>query len=423
VTSQSPKEAGTPTGEYYNAWASMRYLVVDQGLSWSGREKDHLFLNLGDGTFAELSGISGADSIGDGRSLARVDWDDDGRLDLFFKSRTSPRVSLYLNTLASDGHWATFRLTGTRCNRDAIGARVELIVDGKTLRKTLKAGEGYLAQSSKMLHFGLGKAEQIERASVLWPDGSRDEYGALAVDTRYVLTQGSPEARVLAPRPRVALAAAPAPAEKPAKVRVPLVEKLPLAALPIPGLEQPARTLADFAGGPVLVNLWSTACAPCLKEFAGWKEHARELAATGLRIVTLGTDLVEQRADALAILERNGLAEHAGPADQPFLAAFEVLLTEVLDAQKSLPLPTSFLVDAQGRMVVLYVGPLEPELLLSDLATLAKMDPKPTNNARLLGGMRMITRARDYQALASRFRVIGRDDLAAYYEGLSSKAR
>jgi thiol-disulfide isomerase/thioredoxin len=423
VTSQSPKEAGTPTGEYYNAWASMRYLVVEQGLSWSGREKDHLFLNLGDGSFAELSGISGADSIGDGRSLARVDWNDDGRVDLFLKSRTSPRVSLYLNQLENDGHWVTFRLAGTRCNRDAIGARVELVVGGKTLRKTLKAGEGYLAQSSKTLHFGLGESAAIERASVLWPDGSRDEYGALAVDTRYALTQGSPEARVLAPKPRVRLAAAPAPAEKAAQVRVPLVEKLPLGALGIPGLDAPARTLGDLAGGPVLVNLWSTTCGPCLKEFAAWKERRKELDAAGVRLVTLGTDLAEKRADALAILEKNGLTKDAGLADERFLAAFEVLLTEVLDAQKALPLPTSFLVDPQGRMVVLYVGPLEVDVLLADLATLAKMDPKPTNNARLLGGIRMITRTRDYPALADRFKVIRRDDLAAFYAGLSSKVR
>ena len=44
-------------------------------------------------------------------------------------------------------------------------------------------------------------------------------------------------------------------------------------------------------------------------------------------------------------------------------------------------------------------------------------------DARLLGGIRMITRTRDYPALADRFKVSRRDDLAAFYAGLDSRAR
>jgi thiol-disulfide isomerase/thioredoxin len=181
--------------------------------------------------------------------------------------------------------------------------------------------------------------------------------------------------------------------------------------------------VADLAGGPVLVNLWSTTCGPCLKEFAGWQARRSELDAAKLRIVTLGTDLAEKRAEALAILERHGLARDAGPADERFLAAFEVLFTEVIESQKALPLPTSFLLDAQGRIVVLYVGPVEVDGLLADLATLARMDARQTGNARLLGGVRMIARGRDFPALAARFKVSGRDDLAAFYAEQSPRAR
>ena len=50
--------------------------------SHSGNERNQAFLNLGNGSFADVSGISGADSIADGRSFVFWDPDRDGRLDL-----------------------------------------------------------------------------------------------------------------------------------------------------------------------------------------------------------------------------------------------------------------------------------------------------------------------------------------------------
>ena len=65
------------------------------------------------------------------------------------------------------------KLRGTgKSNRDAIGARVFVHLEGRVLRQTLQAGDSFLAQSSKTLHFGLGEAEQIEQVRVVWPDGS-----------------------------------------------------------------------------------------------------------------------------------------------------------------------------------------------------------------------------------------------------------
>ena len=66
-------------------------------------------------------------------------------------------------------NYVEFRLTGTRSNRDAIGAIVKLYVNGSVLTRQVQPAGGYLAQSSRTLHFGLGSHPHIDRAEILWP--------------------------------------------------------------------------------------------------------------------------------------------------------------------------------------------------------------------------------------------------------------
>ena len=65
--------------------------------------------------------------------------------------------------------------------------------------KTLRAGEGFLSQSSKRVHFGLGESSQIRKVVIRWPGGASQEYAGLEVDRRYELVQGSVDPRMLPP--------------------------------------------------------------------------------------------------------------------------------------------------------------------------------------------------------------------------------
>ena len=134
--------------------------MIDSGRSFSGQEHNCVFLNTRDGRFANLSAGSGLDFPDDGRALAVCDWDQDGDLDLWISNRNAPRLRLLLNEGNRNNHFLSLRLrgNGTSVNRDAIGARVELIPKAKgphRLVRSLRGGEGFLAQSSKWLHFGL----------------------------------------------------------------------------------------------------------------------------------------------------------------------------------------------------------------------------------------------------------------------------
>ena len=93
-----------------------------EGRSWSGHERNNCFANLGQGSFADVSFVSGLDFADDGRAVAVVDWDGDGDLDLWLRNRTGPQLRLLRNDHPGTGHFLALRLEGTDSNRDAIGA-------------------------------------------------------------------------------------------------------------------------------------------------------------------------------------------------------------------------------------------------------------------------------------------------------------
>jgi hypothetical protein len=162
-----------------------------------------LMLNNGDGTFtdrAEQEGIEppregpllseqirGRDSPRSSRCAATADFDGDGRLDLmvnnindrpyYFKNRFLPR------------HYVAFRLQGTRSNRDAIGAVVKVYHSQGIMTREVHCTGGYLSQSSKTLHFGLGDADAIERVEVRWPSGEQQVLPLPMVDALNEITE------------------------------------------------------------------------------------------------------------------------------------------------------------------------------------------------------------------------------------------
>ena len=138
--------------------------LLFSGKSLSGRERNSLFLNVGNrrdgmpGKFANASFLSGFGLDDDTRGVAMVDWDQDGDLDVWLTNRTAPRLRLLRNDLSPQGAGSLqVRLEGTTCNRDAIGARLVLTLpSGRKLYQTRRCGEGFLTQNSAWIHFGLG---------------------------------------------------------------------------------------------------------------------------------------------------------------------------------------------------------------------------------------------------------------------------
>jgi hypothetical protein len=158
-------------------------------MTWSGYQKKKLFRNLGNGSFREMANEAGVDNDRDGRGVALGDFDGDGRLDIVETNAAQPAL-LYHNVTARAGHWVELQLTGTRSNRDAIGARVTLTAGNLKLIREVNGGNGYAAQSSKRLHFGLGSATKIDTVEIRWPSGLVEKVN-LPVDRLSKVREGS----------------------------------------------------------------------------------------------------------------------------------------------------------------------------------------------------------------------------------------
>ncbi len=163
--SQSPVRASdveqaSKADSAFRASLSRMNDLIRNGGTFSGHERNCAFLNIEDGTFANISAVSGLDFLDDARTHALVDWDHDGDMDVWTANRTAPQMRLMRNDAPQrDHHFLAIRLEGSRSNRDAIGARVELVLNespDQKIIKCLRAGEGFLGQSTKWLQFGLG---------------------------------------------------------------------------------------------------------------------------------------------------------------------------------------------------------------------------------------------------------------------------
>ncbi|HEX7450304.1 MAG TPA: CRTAC1 family protein [Pirellulales bacterium] len=147
----------------------------------------HLFWNCGSEADSEFCRVPEANCGDDfarpmvGRGASYADIDGDGDLDVLITAIGS-RPRLLRNDQSLGHHWLRVKLRGTRANREAIGARVEAEVAGELLSRQVMPTRSYLSQVELPVTFGLGDATQIDRLTVIWPDGSRQEVANPEID-------------------------------------------------------------------------------------------------------------------------------------------------------------------------------------------------------------------------------------------------
>ena len=150
-----------------------------------------IFLNNGQGKFQDVAASTGDAFIQPkvGRGLCYADFDRDGDLDILMTTNNGPAY-LYRNDQLAGNHSIRFRLTGTKSNRDAIGAMVRIEHESSTQSRLIKGGSSYLSQSELPVTFGLGKRDKIDRVIIDWPSGRTEEYKNLAAGQSYDCVEG-----------------------------------------------------------------------------------------------------------------------------------------------------------------------------------------------------------------------------------------
>jgi hypothetical protein len=123
-----------------------------------------------------------------GRGAAFGDLDNDGRTDVVISCVNEPLIVLQ-NTLDNGNHWLGVELVGKKY-RDAVGARLELDVGGRTLVRPILGGGSYLSASDRRVVFGLGQQEAVGQLKVYWPSGHIDTWDRLPTDRYWKLQEG-----------------------------------------------------------------------------------------------------------------------------------------------------------------------------------------------------------------------------------------
>ena len=375
--SSSPADAAQETQlqRYGDSWGELMK-AVRNGTSWSGHERNRCLLNFSGKEFADASSVSGLDFDDDGRGLAVTDWNRDGKLDLWLRNRSAPRLRLMLNQDAAGGFLA-LRLQGDSCNRDGIGAVVEVDCGSKPLIRSVKAGEMFLSQSSKWLHFGLGSEEEIRAITVSWPGGKEETFQGARAGGRYLLRQGSGTARLAEQPALVKIAPSPnppfPPAQPTASTRYPVAVPLPSLAYRDPAA-QPKNLQA--IGQPQLLFLWESSCDLCERDLRLLESRKEDFAQAGVSVLALAADPLETLADTYERIDETGFSGRWGLCEAPSLQALWKWQSAWFERKSSPTVPFAILMDGQGRGMARYQGNIDVDAVLKDARELVGIDAR-----------------------------------------------
>jgi hypothetical protein len=161
-----------------------------------------VLMNRGDGTFVDRTRelgldpppdgpflpqkIGGQDAARSARSVAVGDFDGDGRVDLVV-NRFNDRPQLLMNRFPAK-HYVKLRLRPAH-GATELGALVRVTAGGRTQVRELAPTGGYLAQSSRTLHVGLGDVAKVDEVRVRWPDGTEQVVAGVPVDATTTIEQ------------------------------------------------------------------------------------------------------------------------------------------------------------------------------------------------------------------------------------------
>lgn len=169
---------------------------------------NRMFKNVGGRRFADITVSSGTGNLQKGHGVSIADWDRDGDLDLYIEMGGPCLGDRYHNILFQNpgqgNHWLKLKLTGTKTNRPAIGARIKVVTAGDhplTIYRHVSSGSSWGANPLEQ-HIGLAKAERIAVLEVHWPtSGTTQVFRDIAANQAIQVTELKDPYQVLDRKP------------------------------------------------------------------------------------------------------------------------------------------------------------------------------------------------------------------------------
>lgn len=332
--------------------------MFTDGLSFSGFERNKVFIGRGDGSFADLSSLSGADTPNDSRGAVWADFDDDGDADVFVHNLQRERHDLYRNDMvepgSADAGFLKVRLRATTGQYEAIGATVKVTGPFGTTAQVMSRGAGFNSCQPPELIFGLADARSAD-VEVIWPGGAVQTFSGIEANSRVVLVEGARAPEVFEAHPR------PLRDPMPPGLRVDsgaVLGKLHFAdEAGASKVVDPAALAAD--GKPIYLNLWASYCPGCIAELPLLAKLAK---SGGAHVVMLSMDSKGQIPTAEGMLDR---------LDAPFTRLYlpprpakaaegEVVAGDLFDLER-LAIPTTLVLNGEGRVESVIRGPIQDD--------------------------------------------------------------
>jgi hypothetical protein len=147
------------------------------------RSPRFVFRNSGDGTFEDVSKLSGPGILAQhsSRGCAFGDFDNDGDIDILVMNMNEP-PSLLRNDYSGKNNWLKVKAVGTRSNRTGLGAKVVVTAGGKSQARTVFSQSSYYSHDELRLHFGMGSNTRADRITVYWTNGRVDVLNDIMVN-------------------------------------------------------------------------------------------------------------------------------------------------------------------------------------------------------------------------------------------------
>ena len=424
-SSDEPK----PLHDYEQGWNAINELIRADG-TWSGYERNVFYANNGDGSFSDVSGAVGLDFVEDGRSFALADFDRDGRQEVFLKNRNAPQLRVVKNVMPDLPSSISFRLTGTKSNRDAIGAVVTLTAGDRKQMRSLQAGSGFLSQHSKEIFFGLGSGTGPIKARIRWPSGLVQELHDLPTGHTIWVEEGSEAVRSDPFKSRTAVSASLSPASRksraakrnptqesesfPETVETWLLSPVSAPEFSLPDLAGKPRKLSELRGKTVLLCFWNAASPACREMLKKIENAHHEWAARGLETIAVNVDEPGATTEVQQTARELRISFPVVCASDDVAAIYNILYRYLYDRHRDMPLPASFLIDPEGNIVKVYQGDVDPAQIGRDSSNIPKSDKERLSRALPFSGVTDATEfSRNYLSYGSIYFQRGYYDQAA----------
>ncbi len=161
---------------------------------------NYAFRNNGDLTFTNMAQAWGLAQPGFSNGAAYADLNNSGALDLVVNNLNAPAAIYRNHAREINGNaYLTVVLRGSGANTAGIGAKVVIKHQGTTQLLEQMPTRGFESSVDPRLHFGLGRAQQIDSLTVIWPDRRYQVLTHVAVNRTLTLSQRDAAGRYVYP--------------------------------------------------------------------------------------------------------------------------------------------------------------------------------------------------------------------------------